>query len=51
MEVKYRKDGQTGHPEEAVHMGQWNRKRMKKFSMEKVDNKMRKIYAELERES
>ena len=39
------------HPEEAVHMGQWNRKRMKKFSMEKVDNKMRKIYAELERES
>ncbi len=32
-------------------MGQWNRKRVKKFSMEKVDNKMRKIYAELERES
>ncbi len=39
------------HPEEAARMGQWNRKRVKKFSMEKVDNKMRKIYAELERES
>lgn len=37
------------YPEEAVRMGQWNKERVKAFSLDKVEAKMRQIYAEVER--
>lgn len=38
------------HPEEAVRMGEWNKERVKSFSIEKVEKKMRNIYAQIESE-
>lgn len=38
------------YPEEAKRMGQWNLQRVKNFTLEPVDKKMRRIYAEVESE-
>lgn len=39
------------YPEEAKRMGQWNKERVKEFSLACVDKKMRRIYAEAESEA
>lgn len=38
------------YPQEAKRMGQWNRERVKNFSIEPVDKRMRCIYADVESE-
>lgn len=38
------------YPEEAERMGKWNQEKIKSFSLEDVDRKMRRIYSELESE-
>lgn len=39
------------YPDEAARMGAWNQERVKEFTLEKADAKMRQIYAEVEREA
>ena len=36
------------YPDEAVRMGEWNKERVQAFSLDRVDKKMRQIYAEVE---
>ncbi|EKC55866.1 protein containing Glycosyl transferase, group 1 domain protein, partial [human gut metagenome] len=36
------------YPEEAKRMGEWNKKRVQDFSIDLVEEKMRRIYAEAE---
>ena len=38
----------TKYPEEAIRMGEWNQERVKAFSIDLVEEKMRRIYAEAE---
>ncbi|MCH5264472.1 MAG: glycosyltransferase [Lachnospiraceae bacterium] len=39
------------YPEERIRMGKWNKERVKDFSLEIVDKKMREIYREVEQEA